>query len=154
MPSLDFICVCFCRVSYAGVFKWPHSPVFQVAALQRQVFDFLGYQWAPILTNFLHIMAVILGMFGTVQFRFRYLIFVSISQCQKPSSHPLYCDRCSLGQTWSLCLTVSLAVCSMAGPLGGLELLHHMFLPGSWKPVSGKLYCCNQCSTTEAERLN
>ncbi|CAG5891607.1 unnamed protein product [Menidia menidia] len=46
-----------------------------VAALQRQVFDFLGYQWAPILANFLHIMAVILGMFGTVQFRFRYLIF-------------------------------------------------------------------------------
>ena len=50
----------------------------QVAALQRQVFDFLGYQWAPILANFLHIMAIILGMFGTVQFRFRYLIFVSI----------------------------------------------------------------------------
>lgn len=49
-----------------------------MAALQRQVFDFLGYQWAPILANFLHIMAVILGMFGTVQFRFRYLIFVSI----------------------------------------------------------------------------
>ena len=50
-----------------------------MAALQRQVFDFMGYQWAPILANFLHIMAVILGMFGTVQFRFRYLIFVSIS---------------------------------------------------------------------------
>lgn len=49
-----------------------------MAALQRQVFDFLGYQWAPILANFLHIMAVILGMFGTVQFRFKYLIFVSI----------------------------------------------------------------------------
>lgn len=49
-----------------------------MAALQRQVFDFLGYQWAPIMANFLHIMAVILGMFGTVQFRFRYLIFVSI----------------------------------------------------------------------------
>ncbi|PWA14991.1 hypothetical protein CCH79_00008861 [Gambusia affinis] len=49
-----------------------------VAALQRQVFDFLGYQWAPILANFLHIMAVILGMFGTVQFRFRYLIFYAV----------------------------------------------------------------------------
>ncbi|KAG7268855.1 hypothetical protein CRUP_011304 [Coryphaenoides rupestris] len=46
-----------------------------VAALQRQVFDFLGYQWAPILANFLHIVAIILGMFGTVQFRSRYLIF-------------------------------------------------------------------------------
>ncbi|XP_034560123.1 sodium/potassium-transporting ATPase subunit beta-1-interacting protein 1 isoform X1 [Notolabrus celidotus] len=49
-----------------------------MAALQRQVFDFLGYQWAPILANFLHIMAVILGMFGTVQFRFRYLIFYAV----------------------------------------------------------------------------
>lgn len=48
----------------------------QVAALQRQVFDFLGYQWAPILANFLHIMAVILGVFGTVQIRSKYLILV------------------------------------------------------------------------------
>lgn len=48
----------------------------QVAALQRQIFDFLGYQWAPILANFLHIMAVILGIFGTVQYRSRYLILV------------------------------------------------------------------------------
>lgn len=48
----------------------------QVAALERQVFDFLGYQWAPILANFLHIMAVILGIFGTVQYRSRYLILV------------------------------------------------------------------------------
>uniref|UniRef100_G1TML1 Sodium/potassium-transporting ATPase subunit beta-1-interacting protein n=1 Tax=Oryctolagus cuniculus TaxID=9986 RepID=G1TML1_RABIT len=46
----------------------------KVAALQRQIFDFLGYQWAPILANFLHIMAVILGIFGTVQYRSRYLI--------------------------------------------------------------------------------
>ena len=45
--------------------------------MQRQVFDFLGYQWAPILANFLHIMGVILGVFGTVQFRSRYLVLVS-----------------------------------------------------------------------------
>jgi len=43
------------------------------------VFDFLGYQWAPILANFLHIVAVILGAFGTVQIRSRYLILVGIS---------------------------------------------------------------------------
>ncbi|XP_067111887.1 sodium/potassium-transporting ATPase subunit beta-1-interacting protein 1 isoform X3 [Osmerus mordax] len=49
-----------------------------VAALQRQVFDFLGYQWAPILANFLHIMAVILGVFGTVQFRSRYLVLYAV----------------------------------------------------------------------------
>ncbi|NXI69746.1 NKAI1 protein, partial [Anseranas semipalmata] len=45
-----------------------------IAALERQIFDFLGYQWAPILANFLHIMAVILGIFGTIQYRSKYLI--------------------------------------------------------------------------------
>nr|XP_008119713.1 PREDICTED: sodium/potassium-transporting ATPase subunit beta-1-interacting protein 1 isoform X3 [Anolis carolinensis] len=45
-----------------------------VAALERQIFDFLGYQWAPILANFLHILAVILGIFGTVQYRSKHLI--------------------------------------------------------------------------------
>ncbi|XP_035385274.1 sodium/potassium-transporting ATPase subunit beta-1-interacting protein 1 isoform X1 [Electrophorus electricus] len=49
-----------------------------LAALQRQVFDFLGYQWAPILANFLHIVAVILGVFGTVQVRSRYLILYAV----------------------------------------------------------------------------
>lgn len=34
-----------------------------------------------------------------------------------------------------------LTVRSMAGPLGGMELLHHLFLPGSWKLVSGKSRC-------------
>uniref|UniRef100_A0A8C6K471 Sodium/potassium-transporting ATPase subunit beta-1-interacting protein n=1 Tax=Nothobranchius furzeri TaxID=105023 RepID=A0A8C6K471_NOTFU len=41
--------------------------------LERQVIDFLGYQWAPILTNFLHIIIVILGLFGTIQFRPKYV---------------------------------------------------------------------------------
>ena len=59
-----------------------------MAALQRQVFDFLGYQWAPILANFLHIMAVILGIFGTVQFRSRYLILV-----RHTCMHTLYTQK-------------------------------------------------------------
>lgn len=59
----------------------------QVAALQRQIFDFLGYQWAPILANFLHIMAVILGIFGTVQYRSRYLILVCPFSCPCLSRH-------------------------------------------------------------------
>lgn len=50
---------------------------FQLAALERQVFDFLGYQWAPILANFLHIIIVILGLFGTIQYRPRYIVVVS-----------------------------------------------------------------------------
>ncbi|NXW33345.1 NKAI4 protein, partial [Phaetusa simplex] len=48
-----------------------------LAALERQVFDFLGYQWAPILANFLHIIIVILGLFGTIQYRPRYIVVVS-----------------------------------------------------------------------------
>lgn len=34
---------------------------------------------------------------------------------------------------------VCLAVCSMAGPLGGLELVHYLLLPGGGKSVTGEL---------------
>ncbi|XP_036011781.1 sodium/potassium-transporting ATPase subunit beta-1-interacting protein 2 isoform X1 [Mus musculus] len=44
-----------------------------VCVLERQIFDFLGYQWAPILANFVHIIIVILGLFGTIQYRPRYV---------------------------------------------------------------------------------
>lgn len=54
------------------------SPALQVLALERQVFDFLGYQWAPILANFFHIIIVILGLFGTIQYRPRYIVVVSV----------------------------------------------------------------------------
>ncbi|XP_048453200.1 sodium/potassium-transporting ATPase subunit beta-1-interacting protein 2 isoform X1 [Rhincodon typus] len=49
-----------------------------VCVLERQIFDFLGYQWAPILANFLHIITVIFGLFGTIQFRQRYVIRYAI----------------------------------------------------------------------------
>ncbi|XP_055390950.1 sodium/potassium-transporting ATPase subunit beta-1-interacting protein 2 [Bubalus kerabau] len=45
----------------------------RVCVLERQIFDFLGYQWAPILANFVHIIIVILGLFGTIQYRPRYI---------------------------------------------------------------------------------
>lgn len=48
----------------------------QITALERQVFDFLGYQWAPIMVNFFHIIMVILGLFGVVQYRSRYVVMV------------------------------------------------------------------------------
>ncbi|KAK4812610.1 hypothetical protein QYF61_010673 [Mycteria americana] len=56
----------------------PFPSLFQLAALERQVFDFLGYQWAPILANFLHIIIVILGLFGTIQYRPRYIVVYAI----------------------------------------------------------------------------
>lgn len=49
-----------------------------VTALERQVFDFLGYQWAPILANFVHIVVVILGLFGTIQYRPRYIVVYAV----------------------------------------------------------------------------
>ncbi|KAG5841900.1 hypothetical protein ANANG_G00171920 [Anguilla anguilla] len=49
-----------------------------LAALERQIFDFLGYQWAPILANFLHIIIVILGLFGTLQYRPKYVIMYAV----------------------------------------------------------------------------
>ncbi|CRL03546.1 CLUMA_CG016509, isoform A [Clunio marinus] len=42
--------------------------------IERQVFDFLGYMWAPILANFLHMIFIIFGFFGAYQFRAKYLI--------------------------------------------------------------------------------
>lgn len=51
---------------------------FQLLTIQRQVFDFLGYMWGPILVNFFHFIFVIFGFFGAYQFRPKYLISVSI----------------------------------------------------------------------------
>uniref|UniRef100_A0A8C2RQG7 Sodium/potassium-transporting ATPase subunit beta-1-interacting protein n=1 Tax=Capra hircus TaxID=9925 RepID=A0A8C2RQG7_CAPHI len=55
--------------------RCPSSAVLSptVCVLERQIFDFLGYQWAPILANFVHIIIVILGLFGTIQYRPRYI---------------------------------------------------------------------------------
>jgi len=60
----------------------------QVSVLERQVIDFLGYQWAPILTNFLHIIVVILGLFGTIQFRPRYVTGVSFTHLSTHTGTP------------------------------------------------------------------
>ncbi|CAH1773507.1 unnamed protein product [Owenia fusiformis] len=49
-----------------------------VATLERQVFDFLGYMWAPIIGNFLQIIFVIVGLFGTYQYRPRFIIFYTL----------------------------------------------------------------------------
>ncbi|XP_046673513.1 sodium/potassium-transporting ATPase subunit beta-1-interacting protein isoform X2 [Homalodisca vitripennis] len=44
----------------------------------RQVFDFLGYMWGPILANFFQIIFVIFGFFGVYQYRPRYTIAYSV----------------------------------------------------------------------------
>lgn len=49
---------------------------FQITIIERQVFDFLGFMWAPILANFFHIIFVIFGFFGGYQFRAKYIVTV------------------------------------------------------------------------------
>lgn len=50
---------------------------FQLTIIERQIFDFLGYMFAPILANFLHIIFIIFGLFGAWQFRGKYITSVS-----------------------------------------------------------------------------
>ncbi|KAG5877576.1 hypothetical protein JTB14_003728 [Gonioctena quinquepunctata] len=45
-----------------------------VTVVQRQVFDFLGFLWIPILMNFFEIIFVIFGFFGAYQYRPKYII--------------------------------------------------------------------------------
>ncbi|XP_059480584.1 uncharacterized protein LOC132199684 [Neocloeon triangulifer] len=40
----------------------------------RQVFDFLGFMWVPILTNFFNIIFCIFGYFGAHEYRYRYVL--------------------------------------------------------------------------------
>ncbi|XP_055310350.1 sodium/potassium-transporting ATPase subunit beta-1-interacting protein isoform X2 [Sitodiplosis mosellana] len=49
-----------------------------LAIIERQIFDFLGYMWAPILANFFQIIFVIFGFFGGYQFSAKYLITYTI----------------------------------------------------------------------------
>ncbi|XP_043288782.1 sodium/potassium-transporting ATPase subunit beta-1-interacting protein isoform X2 [Venturia canescens] len=45
-----------------------------ITTIERQIFDFLGFMWAPILANFFNIIFVILGFFGAFQYRPKYII--------------------------------------------------------------------------------
>ncbi|XP_058798541.1 sodium/potassium-transporting ATPase subunit beta-1-interacting protein isoform X3 [Phymastichus coffea] len=45
-----------------------------ITTVERQVFDFLGYMWVPILINFFNIIFVILGFFGAFQYRPKYIL--------------------------------------------------------------------------------
>ena len=50
--------------------------LFQLSTVERQVFDFLGYMWAPIIANFFQLICVIIGGFGTYQFRSKFITVV------------------------------------------------------------------------------
>ncbi|ELT97184.1 hypothetical protein CAPTEDRAFT_222288 [Capitella teleta] len=50
----------------------------QIATVERQVFDFLGYMWAPIIGNFLQIIFIIVGFFGALQYRPKIVIVYAV----------------------------------------------------------------------------
>ena len=49
-----------------------------ISTFERQIFDFLGYMWMPILGNFFNLVFVIFGLFGLYQYRIKYLLTYSI----------------------------------------------------------------------------
>ncbi|CAH0405475.1 unnamed protein product [Chilo suppressalis] len=49
-----------------------------IVTIQRQVFDFLGYMWLPIIANFVNILLIIFGSFGAVQYITNYLLAYAI----------------------------------------------------------------------------
>lgn len=48
-----------------------------LSTLERQVFDFLGYMWAPIIANTVQIICCILGIFGTYQMKAQFVVVYS-----------------------------------------------------------------------------
>ncbi|KAK6186669.1 hypothetical protein SNE40_005955 [Patella caerulea] len=49
-----------------------------VGAIERQVFDFLGYMWAPIIGNFFTIACTVIGLFGACQYRPKFIIVFTV----------------------------------------------------------------------------
>ncbi|XP_041362172.1 sodium/potassium-transporting ATPase subunit beta-1-interacting protein 3-like [Gigantopelta aegis] len=49
-----------------------------VSTVERQVFDFLGFMWAPIIGNFFQLVCIIIGLFGACQYRPRFIIVYTV----------------------------------------------------------------------------
>ncbi|XP_071491877.1 sodium/potassium-transporting ATPase subunit beta-1-interacting protein 3-like isoform X1 [Diadema antillarum] len=49
-----------------------------IATTERLVFDFLGYMYVPMLGGFLDIILILFGLFGTYQYRPKFVILYSI----------------------------------------------------------------------------
>jgi len=49
-----------------------------ISTIERQIFDFLGYMWIPILGNFFNIIFVIFGLFGLYQYRSNYMLAYAV----------------------------------------------------------------------------
>ena len=49
-----------------------------LSLVERQIFDFLGYMWLPMLANFFNTIIAILGIFGNYQYHTAYLLIYEI----------------------------------------------------------------------------
>ncbi|XP_072042626.1 sodium/potassium-transporting ATPase subunit beta-1-interacting protein 2-like isoform X2 [Amphiura filiformis] len=45
-----------------------------IATVERLIFDFLGYMWIPIIASFANILLILFGLFGTYQYRPKFVI--------------------------------------------------------------------------------
>lgn len=91
----------------------------QLTTLERQVFDFLGFMWAPILANFLNILFIIFGFFGTFQYACKYVFSVSCS----PFSSVALCFILLFLFVYRVFL-----VCRMECCLACMEFVYHLLL--------------------------
>lgn len=77
------------------------SFIFQIITVQRQVFDFLGFMWLPIIANFTNILLIIFGSFGAVQYITKYLLAVSIAITYMAYFGPTFTMHgCYVTQVW------------------------------------------------------
>ncbi|XP_011667702.2 sodium/potassium-transporting ATPase subunit beta-1-interacting protein 1 isoform X1 [Strongylocentrotus purpuratus] len=51
-----------------------------IATTERLVFDFLGFMWVPMLVGFFNIIFVLFGIFGSYQYRPKFMIVYSLWQ--------------------------------------------------------------------------
>ena len=77
-----FLSVCLLQmvIHFSLFFYCLMRVLIQLSVVERQIFDFLGFLWVPILVNFFEIVFIILGFFGAYQYRPKYIISVSIAQ--------------------------------------------------------------------------
>lgn len=77
-----------------------------ISTAERQVFEFLGYMWGPIIGNFLNIIFIIIGLFGACQYRHRILV--------------VYCVWCIIWLIWNafvICFYLEVGMLSREMPI-------------------------------------
>lgn len=66
--------------SHEQIIKKAHPFFLQISSIERQVFDFLGQMWAPILFNFVSTIVTLIGLFGVYYHRVPHLSMFAVWQ--------------------------------------------------------------------------